>query len=163
MPSLNVGVSRGSQRSKPGRGQMQSFHSARGTIRKVQSLLCPYPGTTGKAAILASGLPFLLTIRKFVEMGILRSHFEQGTVRSQRYVFFMDSAPRQAALKQWPRVESRSGFSLFLLATTQQEAETERTAKTFANSLVNLSCICFNLRCESPTKLSRILNSCFKH
>src|SRR5437870_13710404 len=38
-------------------------------MRKVQSLLCPYLGTTGKAAMLASGLPFLLTSRKFVESG----------------------------------------------------------------------------------------------
>ena len=64
LPSLNVGVPRGSQRSNPGRGQTQSCHSARGTMRKVQSFPSLRVGTTGNAAMLASGFPFFETIEE---------------------------------------------------------------------------------------------------
>src|SRR5215475_13786000 len=84
-PSLNVGVSRGSQRSNPGCGQLQSFHSARRTMRKLQESE-PCWGTTGKAAICVAGFPVVLRV-KLVDKGIQRLQREQGTVRIQRYVF----------------------------------------------------------------------------
>ena len=51
-------------------------------MRKVQSLPCV--GTSGNAATAASGLPFLVTMWKFVDSGMFRLHFGHAMTRHQR-------------------------------------------------------------------------------
>ena len=97
-PSLNVGVSRGSQCAKPGRGQVQFLHCARGTIRKLQWSDWPCWGTAGKAAICVAGFPLVLSV-KLVDKGIQRPQREQGTVRVQRYVFLRCSCKVSGSIR----------------------------------------------------------------
>ncbi len=53
-------------------------------MRKVQSFPRPTGGTSGNAAMAASGLPFFVTMWKLVESGMFSPHFGQVIVRHQR-------------------------------------------------------------------------------